>query len=468
MSITRRFGRVGSSIQFRITAVAAIAVLAMLCLASIAVLGRFERQLIEQVDRELVSDAAVVQRSIEAGNIGALRRSGAVVDLVIQVVTPQGAVVDGTSNGGNVAPLATPASLKPGDTRRLETIDIDSVGSIRIVVEPLTSRPAVLVIGRSIGQAEAAVDSLRRLGLTLVPLITILMAGLVWWVVGRALRPVETLRRSVEAITEDDLSHRVATPDTDDELARLGRTMNAMLDRVERSIEREMRFVADASHELRSPLAGARVLLETESDDPIAVLESRAQTLASIAKLEHLVGQMLALARVDGDNADRGHTRLIDLDDLVLTQAARMQRDVDVSLDISNVSGGQVRGDDNELGRMVENLATNAARHARRTVRLGVGEHGEYVRLTVEDDGNGIPAGERSRVFQRFTRLDESRVRDDGGTGLGLAIVQAIVDDHGGSIYIDDSELGGARFTVELPASNTAKNKPPAHDHASG
>ncbi len=332
-----------------------------------------------------------------------------------------------------------------------QSVTLPEVGALRVLAEPNERRASALLVGRPIGQVNDAVASLKRLMLTAIPVIAALLGGLIWWVVGRSLRPVEDVRRTVGAISENDLTSRVPVPDTGDEIARLVDTMNGMLDRVEGAVRRERQFVADASHELRSPLAGARALLETEDDDPAAIAETRAETLATLARLEAVAEQMLQLASADGGTGERSPRRPVDLDELVLAQASRLRRTTALTIDTSGVSGGQVRGWENELGRLIENLSANAVRHATSVIRFAVIEDGDWVELVVADDGPGVPPAERERIFLRFARLDDSRTSGAGGAGLGLSIVAGIVADHGGTITVDKSDLGGARFVARLP-----------------
>lgn len=441
------------SIQFRVTLIASVAVVVLLGLTAVVLIRSFENRLIDQADDALVADALVVRRSIANDSVDEVRQAGAAIDLVVQVLNGSGRVVGSTVSGRDLPPLVDVSSLRVGDLRTIRTVEVPDVGSVRLLVEPLGDRPLVLVVGRSIDQVDDAVTSLRRLGLIVIPVVTLLLAALIWSVIGRSLRTVEAVRRSVGSITEHDLSSRLAVPDTDDEIARLVETMNGLLERVDRAVERERRFVADASHELRSPLAGARALLETETDDPADVAETRAETLATIARLESLVDQLLHLARPDGATIEREPRRAVDLDELVLAQATRLRRTTDLEIDTSGVSGGQVRGRDNELGRIVENLTANAVRHARSAVALTVDESEGWVELAVSDDGPGVPEPDRERIFRRFARLDDSRARDAGGAGLGLAIVDAIVREHGGTVAVERAALGGARFVVRLPSS---------------
>lgn len=444
--------RLPRSIQVRITAIATVAALVLLTVAAVAMKELFESRLIGQVDEELVADAEVVQRSLERGSINALRRSGALADVLLQVVSWNGEVVGGSAIAAELPAVVEPGVLGTAE-RRITTVELDDVGGARVLVERIDDRAAVLVVARPIRQAQDAIGSFKRAAFLAVPLMVALLAALVWFVVGRALRPVEQARRTVGAISDRDLSARVPVPESGDEIARLVTTMNEMLERVEVAVMRERRLVADASHELRSPLAGVRVLLETELDDPDAVMSSRAETLATLARLEGVVDQMLQLARDDGAVVDRSNDELVDLDELMLAQGARLRRTSTLDIDTSAVSGGQVRGRANDLGRIIENLTANAMRHATSTIRLAVDESDDMVRLAVEDDGPGVPDAEREHIFGRFTRLDDARARDDGGAGLGLAIVASIVAAHGGTVRAEESASGGARFVVELPVA---------------
>ena len=166
--------------------------------------------------------------------------------------------------------------------------------------------------------------------------------------------------------------------------------------------------------------------------------------------MQRLVDQMLLLTR-----ADEGHAgdvrREVDIDDLVRTEAARI-RSEGLTVDTSQVATGRVLGDEQGLGQVIRNLLNNAARHALSRIALGVTRQGEWVVLTVDDDGDGVPEDQRERVFDRFVRLDEARARDDGGSGLGLAIVREISRAQGGEASLGESALGGARFTVTLRA----------------
>ena len=448
----RRSGRT-RSIQFRVTLIATMAVAALLALTAVVLIRSFENRLIDQADEELAADALVVRRSIANESVLEVRRAGAAIDLIVQVLGGSGRVVSGTAIGRDLPPLVDVSTLGADDIGTIRTVEVTEVGRVRLLVEPLADRPAVIVVGRSVERVDDAVASLRRLGLVVIPVVAALLAALMWWVVGRSLRPVEAVRRRVGSISEHDLSERLPVPDTGDEVARLVETMNGLLARVDRAVARERRFVADASHELRSPLAGARALLETEADDPAGVADTRVETLATIARLESVIDQLLQLARPDGETIEREPRRPVDLDELVLAQATRLRRTTDLDIDTSGVSGGQVRGRDNELGRLIENLTSNAVRHARSTVGLSVVESDGWVELAISDDGPGVPESDRARIFQRFARLDDSRVRDAGGAGLGLAIVEAIVRDHGGAISVERSDSGGARFVVRLPSS---------------
>ncbi|MGK5683558.1 sensor histidine kinase [Actinoplanes sp. URMC 104] len=285
-----------------------------------------------------------------------------------------------------------------------------------------------------------------------LPLLLVLVGGTTWVVASRALAPVERIRREVEAITGDRLDRRVPEPASRDEIVRLARTMNRMLARLQDARDRQREFVADASHELRSPVASIRQVAEVAQAHPAALPDGElaATVLEESARLQRLVDQLLLLTRTD-DGGARHARHDVDLDDLALAEARRAGR-TGLTVDTTGVGAGRVRGDASALAQVIRNLVDNAARHAATTIAVGVREDGGTVELTVDDDGPGIPAGQRERVFDRFVRLDEARARDAGGSGLGLAIVKQIVAAHGGAVAVSSSPLGGARFTVRIQA----------------
>ena len=240
-------------------------------------------------------------------------------------------------------------------------------------------------------------------------------------------------------------------PPTDDEISRLAETMNAMLDRLEAASRRQREFVADASHELRSPLAAFRTQLEVALEHPgdadwTAIAE---ELLADSDRMERIVGDLLYLARTDALPPEPSAT-LVDLDDIVLDEVNRLRSHAGVQIDTSQVSAAPVRGSGEELRRLIRNLLDNAVRHARSSVRVELVTNGDEVVLAVEDDGPGVPSEQRQRIFERFVRLDAAR-STDGGTGLGLAIVQAITVRHSGEVSLEPS-AGGARLVVRLLA----------------
>lgn len=288
-----------------------------------------------------------------------------------------------------------------------------------------------------------------------IPILLLLVAVTTWKMTGMSLRPVERIRQQVAEISEDtELNRRVPEPTGDDEIARLARTMNTMLDRLQGSRDRQRRFVSDASHELRSPIAAIRHQIETALAHPdgTSVEALLPDVLAEDLRMQALVEDLLLLARAD-EHTLAAIARPVDLDDVVLTEARRLRQRGAVRVDTRDVSAGRVLGDATALHRLVRNLTDNAERHAGSVVRLGVQSQPGQVTLTVTDDGPGVPAAERAHVFERFARLDDARARDTGGAGLGLAIVAAVAGAHGGSVHIESTE--GARFVVLLPAADS-------------
>ncbi|ROS30581.1 HAMP domain-containing sensor histidine kinase [Cellulomonas sp. PhB150] len=297
--------------------------------------------------------------------------------------------------------------------------------------------------------AETVTDAAQAL-LVAVPLLVLLVGALAFVLTGRALRPVEKIRARTAQISHTDLGMRVDVPSTGDEVARLAVTLNEMLERLDDAQRVQDQFVADASHELRSPLAAVRVELEVAARRPGEV--DWATTLASLrgsnARMEALVDDLLVLSRASESSAvDRGQE--VDLDEIV-ERVGFAARTPSLSVEVRS-SPVRARGSAPELERVVQNLVENACRHASSRVRLTVrSDAGEAV-VEVDDDGSGIPEADRSRVFDRFVRLDEGRARAAGGAGLGLAIVAGIVGSHSGSVHVVTSDLGGTRVVVRVP-----------------
>jgi signal transduction histidine kinase len=309
-----------------------------------------------------------------------------------------------------------------------------------------------LVAQQSVAEVNTTVDNVTRLMYVGVPLLVLLVAFAVWYFAGRALRPVELIRLEAASITGSTIHRRVPEQGTDDEVGRLAHTMNAMLDRLELSSQRQRQFVSDASHELRSPLASIRANLEValrnydRADWPAVARRA----LSEDQRMEDTVSELLELARLDESQGEEPLTSLpeVDLDELVLDETLLPHV---VLVNATRVSAGRVHGRREQLARLVRNLVDNATRHAQTRVDLSLQTTDGTVELTVDDDGPGIDPDDRERVFERFTRLDDGRARDAGGLGIGLAIVKAIVEQHGGSVTIDDAPIGGARFLVQLP-----------------
>ena len=305
-------------------------------------------------------------------------------------------------------------------------------------------------VGSSLESAQEVTGRLTRLLWFGLPLVLALLAGAVWLVVGRTLRPVERIRAEVAEISARALDRRVPLPGSGDEVQRLAETMNEMLDRLESAALHQRDFVANASHDLQSPLSVIRTELDVAAAHPDTTRWPQTlQTLRVEAdRMERLVRDLLFLARAD--ETAPGTSGLVDLDDVVLEEVARIRTATTREIDTSAVSAAPVRGSRDDLARLVRNLLANACAHAASRVTVSTGQVGDAEVLVVEDDGPGVAVEHRARVFDRFYRADPVRSRDGGGTGLGLAIVRSVTEEHGGTVELDEAGTG-ARFVVRLP-----------------
>ncbi|GAA2071070.1 HAMP domain-containing sensor histidine kinase [Streptomyces albiaxialis] len=312
--------------------------------------------------------------------------------------------------------------------------------------------PVTVYAGASLHDQEQAVSSVTRSMLLGLPVLLVVVAGVTWLVTRRALRPVEGIRREMSAITaSEDLSRRVPEPDSRDEIARLARTTNETLAALEGSVERQRRFVADASHELRSPIASLRTQLEVAAAHPELLDVDGA--VEDTVRLQDLAADLLLLARLDA--GERPADARIPLDALVREQTAQRVGDTHPVRVLDPLAEGEVRGSHGQLARVLGNLLDNAQRHAEGAVSVALRREGDRLVLEVADDGDGVPEEERERIFERFVRLDGARSRDDGGAGLGLAIARDVAGRHGGSLTVGASpDLGGALFALRLPLAD--------------
>ncbi|WP_061290435.1 sensor histidine kinase [Herbidospora cretacea] len=297
-----------------------------------------------------------------------------------------------------------------------------------------------VAVRASLAPTQLALQTLTWVLIVGIPLLLAMVAGLTWFSVGRALAPVSAIRAKLADITARDLHQRVPEPHARDEIAALAKTVNGTLDRLETAVDLHKRFVADAAHELRSPIATLRTRLELGQRAAPALA---GESLTDVTRLQSLAADLLVLARLDAGEPLR--LQEVDLGQLATEEALRVP--VPTNLDIA--PGVVVRGSPAQLTRVITNLLVNAARHCEKAVSVRVAP-GPL--LEVLDDGPGIPAEHRETVFHRFTRLDEARDRDAGGAGLGLAIAREIVTAHGGTLTIEDSPRG-ALFRLTLPST---------------
>ena len=409
-----------------------------------------------QLQRDSLTDNVESAIRIRAGDVIGLLRAGQLPPellqddseiAAVQVFRAGGDLVSSTPNVANAQPLA-PANLPPGQERlvRVDSLTLDDEPFLILGqgVEHDGESFVVLVAG-SLEPVAESVDTLRSTLWIGTPILVALVAAGTWLTVGRALAPVESMRRELDAISATDLARRVSGHGQADEIGRLAVTMNRMLGRLHESSERQARFVADAAHELRSPLASLRTQLEVDQRNDGPAL------LAEVIRLQAIVDDLLLLAR--GNIAQRPRIA-VDLDDIVLDEIARLRSSDGPAIDTRAVSAGQVHGDAVLLRRVVRNVLDNAIRHAHSRVTVSLREAHDRVELAVEDDGPGIPVADRERIFERFVRLDRARARDSGGTGLGLAIAREIVEGHRGVIAVESAPGGGARFVIRIPAAD--------------
>ena len=432
------------TIRFRITVAAVVLSGVLLVAVALVMVAVVRSQLTDNLDESINQRADTLESVLSAG---LPQQMPGDEDQLVQIVDADGTVLASSANLVGKPPIT---SLTPG--HRTANSVPGRTEIFRVLVRRVMSegRPALLIVGTNNDHVTEPVAILSRILAIAVPCVVLIFGLLTRWLAGRTLRPVERMRLDMAEITGTRLDRRVKEPATGDEIDRLAHTMNATLNRLEDAIRRQHRFVADASHELRSPLTRMRSELEVDiaRAHPHQPTATQRSVLEETITLQHLVDDLLHLARSD-DAPREMRSQRVDLDDIVFHEAQRVQERGRVSVDLRGVCAVQTMGDADQLARATRNLVENAERHATTTVTIALTERDGRARLTVSDDGAGISVENRQLIFERFTRLDEGRTRDSGGTGLGLAIVRDIIERHTGIINID--EAAPTQFVVELP-----------------
>jgi signal transduction histidine kinase len=448
------------TVRVRITLVATVVTGLAMLVAGTWLVRSVEQSQIDQVHDVAKRRLEAAGRIVERGQVPSeleLAALGAANTYVQIVRLPDGQVIAASPGFAAVPPLT--GMRESGDVIRVDAGGDGTRQGQRYVLT--TDRvespvgPVALLAASPFDGVGRSVDAVQEGLLIAFPLLLGAVGLLAWFLAGRALRPVEAIRNQVEAISATTLDRRVPVPRSGDEVARLAETMNAMLDRLEDASTRQQRFVADASHELRSPVAAIRTELEvaqrTASPDEWPQVAER--LLAEEARLEAVIRDLLLLASLDEDAASE-HV-VVDVAELAAEEARQRVPDREgVTIEVDAPVVAAVHGSRVQLRRAIANLLDNAGRHAATTVRVGVHARDGRVRVLVDDDGPGIAEVDRERAFERFTRLDDHRARSaaSGGAGLGLSLVRRIAQRHDGSAHIDTAPLGGARVVLDLPA----------------
>lgn len=443
-----RLHRVTDSVRVRVTLLATLLVAVVLVAGAFLLTRAVEGRLVSDRERAASQAVGATVDRVEAGvPLGAVIQGGFGQDAGVAIFN----VETGSPVGFSSLPIKNIA-VQPGTgTTPGDVLFISGPSSRDVTYD---AAPVAVAGGHFYVVGMASLAEVRRSVRTLwsglrlgIPLVVLAVALVAWFLAGRALRPVESMRREVENISATTLQRRVREPRSHDEVARLARTMNSMLTRLQVSRDHERQFLSDASHELRSPLASMRAQLET------GAWPNHAEGVKAEAnRLAHIVDDLVDLAKADESAPPSTET---DLDEVVLEEVGAIAAITSVPIDTSNVGAARVTGDRPALARMVRNLVENAGRHASSRVAVSLSTSDEGITLTVDDDGDGVAQEDRQRIFERFTRTDTSRSRDTGGVGLGLAVVRATAERHGGSVRCDTGPAGGARFIVHLPADTT-------------
>ncbi|MEV0660254.1 sensor histidine kinase [Actinomadura luteofluorescens] len=439
------------SIRARDTLVAAVIAALALGVTAIGVDVAVRSAVKAELLRRTQVDARRVSGGVRDGTLEGAIRDDSRGRVLIQVVEPGGRVTNATPGATDRPPVSRlwpPSNMRVQDFTECrgrwpdrecfvsEAIRV-STAPDSVVVYAAARQPAYLVNGLLEGVLGSG-----------VLLLAAVAAGITWRVVGRTLGPVEAIRAQLAEISATDLSRRVPQPPGQDEIAQLARTANETLDRLERAVARQRQFASDASHELRTPIAGLRANLEDasmhpEDNDLRGVIAS---ALRDTDRLESIVTDLLLLARIG--TGGPAAQEPIDLAALAGAEVRRRSSELRIVTELTR--GVVVRGVRMQLVRLLGNLLDNAERYAGSCVTVRVGRHGDRALLVVTDDGIGIAPADRERVFERFTRLDTARSRGAGGAGLGLAIAREIARAHGGTLRIEDHP-SGARFALRLP-----------------
>jgi signal transduction histidine kinase len=458
----RRFG-VAARLTIGASLVLAVALFVGGALFS-AALSNTNRGQLAEAGRERVNALVSV---IEQGAVPATLPAPRDSLLFAQVIGVDGKIAGSTQNVSDMELIAPKASWQFASASiTTSKATVDKAGCELFVRSVAVSQPApgrptgtyYVLVATPVRQSDEMQAALQRQLIAVTPAVLAGAALLFYVLARRALRPVDVLRREVDALSAEDLTKRVSAPPTLDEVGRLGRTMNGLLDRIQRFSDRQGRFVSDASHELRTPLATTRTRLEvgllrpTETDWP----GTARSLLQENERMSRLVNDLLLLART-GEGAPEPF-RTVDLDEIVLEAASTARLGSEVKISAAEVSAGRVLGNPDQLRRVVTNLLDNALRYAESEVRLSLetvsSAQGDETVLRVIDDGPGIAEPDRIRVFERFSRLDDDRGRGSGGSGLGLSIVAELVSAHSGAVRADGVNPHGTMVTVRLPASS--------------
>jgi len=439
--VGRWWGR--RSLTLRLTIIATLVLAVGLATGSAGLATLFYHGRVDAVDANVQAEAATVTRLLTTGQLPDPLPVPAEQPVIAQVVGVDGTVLASTPSAGREVPILPLALIRDNASGHPFTTTASPLGHspLRATVTSTRwrGRPVLVVSAVSFTDVGAILAALLRLLLIAVPVILLAAATATWLAVSAALRPVDVLRAAADEVaqTPGRTAPSLPVPASGDELARLAETLNRMLERLYGATEQQRTFVADAAHELRSPIASIRAQLEVALSTPTGGpqwSEVATDVLTDVERVGQLAEDMLLLARLDSGAGPR-HVRL----------DAR---------EVLGLAGppAWVDGDPRALRRAFDNLVSNAHRHARSDVEVSSEVAGGWVVVTVDDDGPGIAPTDRERVFERWLRLDDARARDAGGSGLGLAIARSVAHAHGGDVVLEESLRGGVRARLRLPA----------------